>query len=79
MAAPSRRPSPGEGKGSTFTVRLPVRAVRMREENEERTPSTTAPRFAATPSTSRTRLPLVRTRRRARLVVDDEADARRSW
>ena len=28
--------SPGEGKGSTFTVRLPIHAVRIREESEER-------------------------------------------
>ena len=27
--------SPGEGKGSTFTVRLPIRAVRIGEEGEE--------------------------------------------
>ena len=27
--------SPGEGKGSTFTVRLPIRAVRIGEESEE--------------------------------------------
>ena len=36
MAGRSKPTSAGEGKGSTFTVRLPIRAVRIAEESEQR-------------------------------------------
>lgn len=57
--------SPGEGKGSTFTVKLPVRAVQMKSSppvetfifGEEEDPATTLEGLSV-------------------LVVDDEADAR---
>jgi CheY-like chemotaxis protein len=70
--------SPGEGKGSTFTVRLPIRAVGIGEKGEEAKvasnageggPEDIAPHVA--------RLPLVRLDGLRVLVVDDEADARR--
>jgi signal transduction histidine kinase/ActR/RegA family two-component response regulator len=70
--------SQGEGKGSTFTVRLPIRAVGIGEKGEEAKvasnagegePEDVAPNVA--------RLPLVRLDGLRVLVVDDEADARR--
>ena len=70
--------SPGTGKGSTFTVRLPIRAVRTPEDggdkervrkDDEREPDN-ADAVAA-------RRPLVRLEGLRVLVVDDEADARR--
>jgi signal transduction histidine kinase len=70
--------SPGEGKGSTFTVRLPVRAVRIGEEGEDAKiaiktgdsdPEGTAPMDD--------RLPRVCLDGLRVLVVDDDADARR--
>ena len=69
--------SPGEGKGSTFTVRLPVRAVRVQEESEEvesegrheeDQPADSA--YIAVPR------PPVRLDGVHVLVVDDDADAR---
>jgi MacB-like periplasmic core domain len=70
--------SPGEGKGSTFTVRLPIRAVGIREAGEEeKVTSTTGegePEDVAPVIASR---PLVRLDGLRVLVVDDEADARR--
>ena len=53
--------SPGEGKGATFTVTLPVRSVRVKEEQR--------PAFA--PGAFQSSLDGLRV-----LVVDDEADAR---
>ena len=70
--------SPGEGKGSTFTVRLPIRAVGIGEAGEEgKVASTTGegePVDVAAVIGSR---PLVRLDGLRVLVVDDEADARR--
>ena len=70
--------SPGEGKGSTFTVRLPIRAVRIGEEGEEGTiASDTGKGEPRGPVPIGGRLPLVRLDGLRVLVVDDEADARR--
>ena len=69
--------SEGEGKGSTFTVRLPISAVRIEEEGEdakiaietgEGDPEATVP--------TADRHPLVRLDGLRVLVVDDEADSR---
>ena len=60
--------SGGEGKGSTFTVRLPIRALQTGESGEE--PSDVA--HAGTSS-----LPAVHLDGLRLLVVDDELDARR--
>ena len=69
--------SEGEGKGSTFTVRLPIRAVRIGDEDEdariaiktgEGDPKETVP--------TADRLPLARLDGLRVLVVDDEADSR---
>jgi signal transduction histidine kinase len=70
--------SPGDGKGSTFTVRLPVRAVRIGEEAEEAKSATKTGEGdseATVPTAGR--LPLVRLDGLRVLVVDDEADSRR--
>jgi len=60
--------SGGEGKGSMFIVRLPIRAVQIDESDDE-------PTGAADASTSK--LPDVHLDGLRILVVDDEADARR--
>jgi hypothetical protein len=68
--------SAGEGKGSIFTVRLPVRSVRMGEDTGEGELASRVgegePADAAAIAA-----PLVRLDRLRVLVVDDEADARR--
>ena len=66
--------SPGEGKGSTFTVRLPIRAVKLREESKEekRDASGEDERAAGIAA----RRPGVRLDGVHVLVVDDQADAR---
>jgi CheY-like chemotaxis protein len=70
--------SPGEGKGSTFTVRLPIHAVRVREESEEEEiadnsgEDKTADSLHIADCRPPVRLDGVHV-----LVVDDEADARR--
>ena len=69
--------SPGEGKGSTFTVRLPIRAVRIREESEERETAGYSREDEAADSVHVVdRRPPVRLDGVHVLVVDDEADAR---
>lgn len=71
--------SAGAGKGSTFTVRLPIKAVRAEEDCSEKGESGPAAddqaEDAAAPDSMRT--PLVRLDGLRVLVVDDEADARR--
>lgn len=65
--------SAGEGSGATFTVRLPIRALRIDESRE-------APEAAGVADLSRAALsplPVVRLDGMRLLVVDDEADARR--
>ena len=73
--------SPGEGKGSAFTVRLPIRAVRIGEEGEEGKVAINTgegePEGVASVAPIVPRLPLVRIDGLRVLVVDDEADARR--
>jgi len=68
--------SDGEGKGATFTVRLPIKAVRIDESGDgqpqaDRRDSDDAETSAAQGS------PLLRLDGLRLLVVDDEADARR--
>ena len=69
--------SPGEGKGSTFTVRLPVRAVRVQEEDGQADPEgwrgEDGPADSASFAIPR---PPVRLDGLHVLVVDDDADAR---
>jgi signal transduction histidine kinase/ActR/RegA family two-component response regulator len=70
--------SPGEGKGSTFTVRLPLRAAGMREETDER--EIEGQRGEERPPDAvyiADRRQPVRLDGVHVLVVDDEADARR--
>lgn len=70
--------SSGEGKGSTFIVRLPIRAVRVREDGgEEEMASEAAEREPEDAAANPSRFPLVRLDGLRVLVVDDEADARR--
>jgi hypothetical protein len=70
--------SPGEGKGSTFTVRLPIHAVRMREESEEEDIAGRSGEDESAHSLhTADRRPPVRLDGVGVLVVDDEADARR--
>ena len=70
--------SPGEDKGSTFTVRLPIQAVRIREEsNEEEIAGNSGEDEPADSLHIADRRPPVRLDGVHVLVVDDEADARR--
>jgi signal transduction histidine kinase len=69
--------SEGEGKGSTFTVHLPIRAVRLGEDEEGETVSNTGEDEAEDTVPVAERRPLVRLDGLRVLVVDDEADARR--
>jgi signal transduction histidine kinase len=68
--------SQGEGKGSTFTVRLPVRAVRMGEEPEKGNLASDTGDDEPEGAPIATHLPLVRLDGLRVLVVDDDADAR---
>jgi PAS domain S-box-containing protein len=61
--------SPGEGRGATFTVRLPVRAVLLEEDDDH---PGREPAQPVAPDLKPVRLDGLRV-----LVVDDEADARR--
>ena len=70
--------SAGEGKGSTFTVRLPIHAVRVRGDGEDdEMASEAAERESGGAAASASRFPLTRLDGLRVLVVDDEADARR--
>ena len=70
--------SEGEGRGSTFTVRLPIRAVLIAEEAAESEVAASADvKGSDGGSAGAARLPLVRLDGLRVLVVDDEADARR--
>ena len=69
--------SPGEGKGSTFTVRLPIRAVRIGERQMKRGTIAERIRTSMNAADSVPTAPLVRLDGVRVLVVDDEADARR--
>jgi PAS domain S-box-containing protein len=64
--------SEGEGKGSTFTMRLPVRAVRDTEQTPTCVEKAALPGGAFDASAAISRLEGVKV-----LVVDDEPDARR--
>jgi signal transduction histidine kinase/ActR/RegA family two-component response regulator len=66
--------SAGEGLGTTFDVRLPIRAVRFAETDLD-TSAETSGEDAAPPAISD--LPPIRLDGMRVLVVDDEADARR--
>jgi CheY-like chemotaxis protein len=70
--------SAGEGEGSTFTVRLPIRAVRIGEDDEEGAiASQTGQDERADLDLGADRRPPVRLDGVHVLIVDDEADARR--
>ena len=70
--------SPGKGKGSTFTVRLPIRAVGIGEAGDEgMVASNTGEDEAEDVVPIGAGRPLVRLDGLRVLVVDDEADARR--
>jgi signal transduction histidine kinase len=70
--------SPGEGKGSTFTVRLPIRAVRMRQGSGEGEQQGEGREEEPADSVDiADRRPPVRLDGVHVLVVDDDADARR--
>ena len=71
--------SPGEGKGSTFTVRLPIRAVRIGEDSAGETiPSDTGDGEPEGTVPIADHPPLIRLDGLRVLVVDDETDARRA-
>jgi hypothetical protein len=71
--------SAGEGKGSTFTVRLPIRAVRTAEDRgDSEMTSQDGDRKPEDAGAIAVRSPLVRLEGVRVLVVDDEADARRA-
>jgi signal transduction histidine kinase len=74
--------SAGEGRGATFTVRLPIRAVRIDDDEDaaaDSSPQTSGAgeRDAKTGAGRASRSPVVRLDGVRVLVVDDEADARR--
>jgi len=70
--------SEGEGKGSTFIVYLPIRAVRLGDEGDEGENENSMSEDESPDSPSiADRRPLVRLDGVHVLVVDDEADARR--
>ena len=73
--------SPGEGKGSTFTVRLPIRALRTSENAGVGLGPTASPAGEGDESEDRAPIasehPLVRLDGLRILVVDDEPDARK--
>lgn len=67
--------SPGEGKGSSFTVCLPDRALQMREQSDHVEMAGQTEDESLTFVTDHR--PLVRLDGMHVMVVDDEADARR--
>jgi signal transduction histidine kinase len=70
--------SPGEGKGATFTVRLPIHAVRTGEQSEEEEIAGNSGEHERADSFHiADRRPPVRLDGVRVLVVDDQADARR--
>ena len=69
--------SPGEGKGSMFTVLLPIPAVRIREETEDERITGDSGQVEPTDSVNAPYRPPVRLDGVQVLVVDDEPDARR--
>jgi CheY-like chemotaxis protein len=69
--------SPGEGKGSTFSVRLPIHGVRIQEESAEEEVGNSGEDERADSIDLADRRPPVRLDGVHVLVVDDEADARR--
>jgi len=69
--------SPGEGRGSTFTVRLPIRAVHIDESVPAGSSPTTVETDDDAAQTTTPGPPPVRLDGLRVLVVDDEADARR--
>ncbi len=71
-----RAESPGEGKGATFTILLPVPALLLRPSEEEARPALTdGPPLPAKPAT----IPEDALLGLSVLVVDDEADVREAF